>query len=818
MARKKKNNRNESPEPSSSSSTPRNNNNHTSTPHPSPQVLRIQRTALNLPDFNRSLQRNKGRQQERDTTPERRSESPTNINNNPNANSNDEDNNNNNNSNCNSKATSLMFNEQRDQKKRLIQRTTQKTIASLTSSKYWINILYSWIPITFWLPRYEWKQNLTADLLVGITVAIFQVPQSMGYCLIAHVPPVHGLYTAFFPPLIYAFLGTSRHSAVGAFALVSGVMTGHLVLTVSQEELDAGRGWNSTEEEDAFHVSIATSASLSIGLLMLLFGILRLGFVSIYLSPQSISGFCCAASVYVFTSQLRHLTGVDYPPRSGFLAVPYAYYDLVVQYKEIHIMTLVISVVCIFVLAFFKVYLNVKFMKWQKRVSSKWNPLPFPIELVVVIVMTILSNTLGLNTKSGIEVVGEIKEGMPSFNPPSWSMTARIFPRAVPLAAVGYAISLSIARLFGGKHSYSVDSNQELTALGACNLVGSVFGCLPSAASLPRSAIQEDAGGKTQVVSLVNCAALLVVILAVGSLLEQLPNCVLASIISVALIGLISQAKDLVKLWRISSLDGLQWLISFWAVILLDVDIGLYVGTGFALLVLIYRSSSPKTYLLGSSDFYAQDVYVPVKIYANTLEDDKVEGGNYSSININQAVLSAKNKQRKKSLLQTKVAEKRGIKVYQFCGPLHFSSKDFFKRDILKQCLPSSGNGSNYNKNIEFVVIDCSMISYVDSAGLDALKQVIRQELNKKGIKALLSSCAPHVVDLMTRDCSFFEDLDVLRPQDVFVSVHDAVIYAMEQQQVPNNNNISVNVIGNGTTDNINHHESHETPSSVVIN
>jgi MFS superfamily sulfate permease-like transporter len=668
-----------------------------------------------------------------------------------------------------------------------------------SDKEYWVRKCEKFFPITDWLRRYNCKQNLIADILVGITVAIFQVPQSMGYCLIANVPPVHGLYTAFFPPLIYAIFGTSRHCSVGAFALVSGVMTGHLVQQVSDEirsELGSAAANETAYDQDYWdrvHVNIATSASLSMGIVMTLFGILRLGFVSIYFSSQSIGGFCCAASIYVFTSQLGHLTGIHLKPRSGFFAMPLVYYDVFKDFKQIHTLTAVISVLAIALLALFKCYLNPKFLAFQQRLverrrdrktsiqvrqnaiygsngsvvqsldserkrdSSSWTPLPFPIELLVVILMTVASNCLNLKEAHGVAVVGEIKQGMPEAVLPSMDMMWRVFLRSLPLAVVGYAITLSIGRLFGGKHGYTVDPNQELTALGFANLTGSCFGCLPSAASLPRSAIQENTGGKTQLVSLVNCAGLLVVILLIGSLLEKLPNCILASIISVALLGLISQAKDLKSLWKVSAIDGLQWLVSFLAVMIFDVDVGLYVGTGFSLLVLIYKSSRPKTYLLGSCDSTAEDVYVPIKFY-------------------------------RRSPGKEGVRERVGIKVYQFCGPLHFSSKDFFKRDLLKHC--SLKKRSSKESLIHHVIIDCSMFSYIDSTGLAAVKQVVKEELGGRGITAFLASCAPHVIQMMSRDEDFFSTIP---PDHVFVSVHDAVLHAMDHNQPirVKNNNIS---------------------------
>lgn len=425
----------------------------------------------------------------------------------------------------------------------------------------------TYFPITDWLLNYKIKSDLINDLICGITVAFFQVPQSMGYCLIAHVPPVYGLYTAFFPALIYSFLGTSKHAAVGAFAIVSGVMTGNLVTAVfkanGDQPLSDGHNTgvssitSSTTQQpphypihDLNEIEVATVASMVMGIMVFALGLLRIGsFVSMYLSDQMISGFSCAASAFVFTSQLRHLTGVRYQFRSGIFNLPLAYYDLFNEWYRIHLLTIGTSVVTIFILCLFKLGIVSKlFRKFAPKYlidfTNKYILFPFPIDLFVVIFGVIISSAFGFESH-GVKVIGHLEQGLPDPKLPRLiELGPIVWPKAIPLAAVGFAISLSIGKIFGAKHKYEIDPNQECLALGVCNIVSSFFSCLPCAASLPRSAVQEGAGGRTQLVSIVNCLALLFVIYFVGSYLEQLPDCMLASIIAVALIGLLRQMKE----------------------------------------------------------------------------------------------------------------------------------------------------------------------------------------------------------------------------------------------------------------------------------
>lgn len=335
---------------------------------------------------------------------------------------------------------------------------------------------------------------------------------------------------------------------------------------------------------------------------------MRMGFISIYLSEQLISGFTTAASVYVFTSQLTFLLGLNLPHRSGPLALVTCYLDIGKNIGKINPTTVSVSIFACFILALFKLYLNDKLKDWYKI------NIPFPIELIVVIIGTFFSYCFNLNERYNVDVVGLIPSGLPVPTCPDYKLIIFLAKKTIPLAIVAYTLTISVGKIFAVKHNYSIDPNQELIALGSLNLFSSFFSCLPSAASLSRSAVQESSGGKTQLVSLINSAGIIFVLYFAGFLLQQLPTCLLAAIISIALKSLFMQVNDFFRFWKVSKLDGSIWLITFLAVILLDVDIGLYVGLAYSLITLIYKSQRPKTYLLGSIN--CSDVYVPLKKYA----------------------------------------------------------------------------------------------------------------------------------------------------------------------------------------------------------
>ena len=279
--------------------------------------------------------------------------------------------------------------------------------------------LRSLFPITYWLPEYNVRECLMADILVGITVAIFQVPQSMGYCLIANVPPVYGLYSSFYPALFYSILGTGRHCAFGPFAIVSGVLTGDIIDKVMEQlgkspdnsligSIEGPVVLTSTAVPivDQFYglknIEIAIMVAIIIGTYILVFGIFQLGFVSKFMSEELISGFTISACIIVFFSQIRYLLGVDLSHFNGPFNLIKGIIEVFERLDEINLTTLKISGICLSILLIFKIGVN--------RLTAKCGiKTPFPIELCVVIGATLASHLMGLQySPYNVKIVGKI--------------------------------------------------------------------------------------------------------------------------------------------------------------------------------------------------------------------------------------------------------------------------------------------------------------------------------------------------------------------------------------------------------------------------
>uniref|UniRef100_A0A8C4RQG4 Solute carrier family 26 member 5 n=1 Tax=Erpetoichthys calabaricus TaxID=27687 RepID=A0A8C4RQG4_ERPCA len=402
------------------------------------------------------------------------------------------------------------------------------------SSKRLKSIVFSFIPILTWLPSYPIKKYLLGDVISGISTGVMQLPQGLAYAMLAAVPPVYGLYSSFYPVFLYTFFGTSRHISIGTFAVISLMIGGVVVREAPDAMFDITAGNDTdvtvlqarTEARDAMRVKIAAGVTLLAGLIQFCLGLLRFGFVAIYLTEPLVRGFTTAASVHVLLSQLKYLFGIKTSRFSGPFSAIYSVVALGSNIKTTNVAALIVGVICIILLVAVK--------EINDRFKQKL-PVPIPVEIIVVIISTGASYGLNLSDTYGVDI------------------------DSVAIAIVGFSMSISMAKIFAIKHGYKVSGNQELIALGLCNCAGSFFHTFAVTCSMSRSLVQEIAG-------LLSSLVVLLVIVAIGYLFEPLPQTVLAAIIMVNLMGMFKQFRDIPSFWRSSKIElviSLYNIISF---------------------------------------------------------------------------------------------------------------------------------------------------------------------------------------------------------------------------------------------------------------
>nr|AGV55623.1 sulfate transporter Ci-Slc26a alpha [Ciona intestinalis] len=690
------------------------------------------------------------------------------------------------------------------------------------------NAVQSVLPVTRWIPKYKIKNQLLGDIAGGITVGIVHLPQGMAYAILASLPAVTGLYVSFFPVLIYAIFGTSRHISIGTFAVIS-LMVGavidkkvpqpicsNVIDTVTSSpttvsfpttysdvmtvDVTGTTGFvtnpstfsdvtssdittkpnvvvpsSCQADYDRRKIEVAVALSLAVGLIHVGMYIFRLGIITLYLSSHLVSGFTCGAAFHVMTSQIPKLFGLNIPRNSGILAIIYTYIDVFKNIASTNVATLILSAICIIFLVIGK-EINQRF---KKRL-----PFPFPWEILVVIFSTIASYFGFLNLNYGVTVVGNIPRGI-QMTVPQGSDLASVIGDAIPIAVVIFAIAVSLAQMFAVKHVYETDSNQELLAYGLANIFGSFFSCFPAATSLSRSSIWEETGGSSQVTGLISSVVVLIIMLWIGPLFESLPEAALAAIIIVNLKKMLLQFEQLPSLWRVSKLDATVWSVTWLAVVLLGVDLGLAVGVGYSLLTVIFRTQIANG-----------GVVVPVGetgVYRNTKRFNGNEVDSSTLLFRFPSPIYYANHQRFKSQLSAALGFEPALEV-------HRQKKLKLKQDKLKllvhvntayseeppvtnaetvtaeneaklatssdttssatsdQHVKQNGHSSRFNTGtgevtiegldgrapIKHVIIDMSACSFIDN---DAVKTFssIHDDLSKLGIKLLLADCRNYV-------------------------------------------------------------------------
>ncbi|KAJ3586792.1 hypothetical protein NHX12_013184 [Muraenolepis orangiensis] len=390
--------------------------------------------------------------------------------------------------------------------------------------------MLGFLPVLSWLPKYPFRDNAVGDLVSGISVGIMHLPQGMAYALLAAVPPVFGLYSSFYPILIYFLFGTSRHVSVGTYAVMS-VMIGGVTERLAPDS--DFMSWDNVSNasvvdlvsRDAERVRVAAAVTFMSGLFQILLGLVHFGFVVTYLSEPLVRGYTTGAAIHVVVSQLKYTFGISPTRHSGPFSLIYTVLEICYLLPDTNVGALVVSIVAI-------------------------------VGLMLIIVATVISWQVNLEDKYGIDIVGTIPSGLQPPVLPTASLFGQVIGDAFALSVVGYGIIISLGRIFALKYGYKVDPNQELIALGLSNSIGGVFQCFAISCSMSRTMVQESTGGKTQVAGALSAVVFM----------------------------------DIPALWRTSRVDMCVWVATFILTVLFNPDLGLAASIVFSLLTVIFRS------------------------------------------------------------------------------------------------------------------------------------------------------------------------------------------------------------------------------------
>lgn len=429
-----------------------------------------------------------------------------------------------------------------------------------------------------WIAAYP-RRHLADDLLAGVLVTILVLPQSLGYALLAGLPPQAGLYVSIFPVVAYALFGSSMVQAVGPVAITS-IMTWSVLTPIAAP--------GSPE-----YIGLAAVLSLASGLLLLACGLLRLGFLSQLLSRPVIAGFVSGSAVLIVFSQLKYLFGLQPAGSDAFHVV-----SAMLEQTRIDANT-VIGAAAIGVLGFSRLWLG-RLLRGAGMGERKASFAVRLMPLLVVVAGTLAVVGGNLDRQYGVAAVGHIVEGLPAFSLilPAFGDLRTLAAPILLMTLIGMVQNISMAQALAVKRRERIDANAELLGLGAANVVAAGFGGMPVGGGVSRSAVNVAAGAQTPLASIVSALAMLLVVAGAAPLFERLPLAVLAASIIVAALTMID-LRSLRQAWQYDRADGLAAACTGLGVFLLGLEAGISLGLLFSLATLVYRSSTPHIAVLG---------------------------------------------------------------------------------------------------------------------------------------------------------------------------------------------------------------------------
>lgn len=435
------------------------------------------------------------------------------------------------------------------------------------------------LPVLDWGRRYD-RDTLVRDLVAAIIVTIMLIPQSLAYALLAGLPPEVGLYASVAPLVLYAIFGTSRVLAVGPVAVAS-LMTAAIV------------GEYAAAGTHAYWLIAITLAFLS-GAMLLVMGLLRLGFLAQFLSHPVISGFISASGILIAASQLKTILGIQ--------ADGHNFVDLVINLAtnagNSNWRTMVIGLsATVFLLWVRK---GLKPLLKRLGLGDKLADIATKAGPVAAIVATTLLTWGADWHELGVGIVGVVPQGLPPLTAPLLDM-ALWRDLAIPallISVVGFVESVSVGQTLAAKRRQRIEPNQELVALGAANLSSSFTGGFPVTGGFSRSVVNFDAGAQTPAAGVFTAAGILLTSLLLTPALYFLPKATLAATIVVAVLSLVD-VGILKRTWAYSKPDFIAVTLTLAMTLLAGVEVGLMCGVGASLALFVLKTSRPHIATVG---------------------------------------------------------------------------------------------------------------------------------------------------------------------------------------------------------------------------
>ena len=422
-------------------------------------------------------------------------------------------------------------------------------------------------PALKWLKTYH-PTHFKADVVAALIVLAMLVPQGMAYAMLAGLPPVMGIYASILPMIIYAFTGSSTTLSIGPVAIIS-----MMVFSALQPLFAVG---------STAYIEAACLLAIMVGIISLILGLFRFGFLIQLISHPVIKSFIIASALLIALGQFKFL--LDIPLQTN--NIPEFIGSLVNNFHHISFLSMGVSLAAISILVFLP--------KW---VRSDFLNKTIPLLLVLSSIIVVYAFSLD---QHGLKTVGIIPTGLPSFHFPTWNfdLVQKLLPSAFIIAMISFVESLAIAQATALQKRDDLNSNQELIALGLANIAAGINMGFAVSGSLSRTVVNSDAGAKTPMSGVMSSLLMIAVSLYFTSFFQNLPLTILAATIFVSIWKLVS-FLPFFETWKYSKADGLAMWATFFGVTCIDISTGLVIGIILTFILLLWRISRPHIAVIG---------------------------------------------------------------------------------------------------------------------------------------------------------------------------------------------------------------------------
>ena len=420
-----------------------------------------------------------------------------------------------------------------------------------------------WVPALRWIPAYS-TRRFGLDLIAGLSLAAFVIPESLAYASLAQLPPVTGLYCYLVAGIVYALFGTSGQLAVGPTSALAIVLASSVAAMGGDDPSRA--------------VAIGSAVALMVGMICVAGRFVGLANAAYFISDPVLIGFKTGAALYIASTQLPKLFGLEGATGNFFSRVAH----VAVSLPETHVPSLLFGLVAIAL-----------FMAFERVFPGR------PTTLIVVIVAVAMMTVFGLS-ESGIKIVGDLPSGLPGISVPTINASdiSALIPVALACFVLAYGEAISVARSFAQKYDYEINPEQELMALGAANIATGMAHGFPVAGGMSQTAVNDMGGATSPVALIVTSGAIALTLLFFASFFHNLPEPVLGAIVLMAASHLV-RFEELRRLLIESRAEFWTSMVACVGVLFFGLLNGLLLAAVGSLVMLIAQTSRPMVVVVG---------------------------------------------------------------------------------------------------------------------------------------------------------------------------------------------------------------------------